>query len=116
MPMLTATDIADLLALANDAQPAHSLVLYRPSTGTTIAAQNVQVVYTAQRQERGTSTPGIDETRDDIAFYKAAPFDVKKGDQFEFDGHRGGVITAVFTDPVLGLIGASGSYDVARAG
>lgn len=113
MPMLTATDIADLLALATDAQPAHSLVLYRPATQTTIAAQNVQVVYPGTQPRIGGMI-GVDETRDDVAFYKAAPFDVKKGDQFEFDGHRGGVITAVFTDPVLGLIGASGSYDVSR--
>jgi hypothetical protein len=118
MPMLTASDVADLLDIATDAQADHSLILYRPhsdGSGTTIAAQDVQVVYTSGRQARAQIQPGVGETLDDVTFYRESPFNVRKGDQFELDGHRGGYITATSTDPVLGLISASGKYDVTRA-
>ena len=115
MPMLTAADVADLLSLAANAQPDHSLILNRPhsdGSATLIAAQDVQVVYSSLRQARASSMPGTVQTLDDVTFYRESPFNVRVGDQFQLDGHRGGFITAIDTDPVLGLISAAGRYDV----
>ena len=117
MSILTAADRADLLTLAAEAQPDHSLILrrYNPNTDDfdVLAAQDVQVVY-AQRQAREIGMVGVNETRDDVTFYREAPFDVEVDDRFSLDGHRGGRITSVTTDPVIGMIGADGTYETGR--
>ena len=116
MSLLTAADRADLLATFTEAQPDTTLTLYRPQNDgsyTTIPAQEVQVAYAA-RQPRTGGMVGVDETRADVTFYRESPFDVRVDDVFELDGHRGGRITGVHTDPVLGVIVAEGSYETGR--
>ena len=114
MPMLTAADVADLTAVAMDAQTDHNLVLRRyanDGTKTTLAAQAVQVSYESRRQPRDTSMPGTAGSLSGLTFYREAPFDVQVGDRFVLDGHTGGTIRRVYPDPVLGVIVAEADLD-----
>ena len=113
--MLSAADKRDLIAVFTEAQEDTSLVLYRlnDSTGAydPLPAQEVQVAYPA-RQARPGASQGAVATLADVSFYREAPFDVRVGDAFSLDGHKGGAITRVLTDPVLGVIQADGTVDV----
>lgn len=114
MPMLTGADVAALVDVAITAQNPTTLVIKRYNQNTnamdTLPAQNVQVVY-PRRQARPAGQPGVEEARADVTFYRAAPFDVYVGDNFDLDGHGGGEIRRVGTDPVLGLKFAEADFD-----
>jgi hypothetical protein len=118
MPMLTAADVADLLGIHTDAQPDTSLVLYRPDGSggyTELPAQGVQVSYTTRRQIQTGGIVGTEQALADVTFHRESPFDVRIGDEFFLDGHKGGKIRRVTTDPVLGVIMADGDIDVGVA-
>ncbi len=116
--MLTAADVAGLTAMFMDTQTDTALILYRYNDGSTlydtIAAQSVQVAYPA-RQARPGGVVGAEQTLADVAFYKESPFNVQVSDWFEIDGHKGGRITRVATDPITGIIVADGFYDQGTA-
>jgi hypothetical protein len=117
MAMLTAADVADLTAIAMDAQTDHSLVLARSDGAggyTSLPAQAVQVVYESRRQPANTAMPGVAQSLSGLTFLREAPFDVRVGDRFELDGHRGGTIRRVYPEPVLGVILAEGDMDTGR--
>jgi hypothetical protein len=116
MPMLTPADVAELTAVAMDAQTDHSLVLARSDGAggyTALPAQLVQVVYAARQPQPG-SLPGTAQTLSGLTFMREAPFDVRVGDRFELDGHRGGTIRRVYPEPVLGVILAEADMDTGR--
>ena len=114
--MLNTRDVAALVNVFTEAQEDSRLVLYRLNEGSgeyaPLAAQDVQVAYPSRRQVQATGTQGAVATMADVAFYREAPFDVRVGDAFSIDGHKGGTITRVMTDPVLGVIQADGMFDV----
>lgn len=113
MSILTAADITDLTALAAEAQPDHSLILYRDDgAGGTIAqaAQDVQIMYPA-RQARSGVGAGTVETLADVTFVRESPFNVQVGDWFELHGQKGGRIRRVTRDPALNLIYADGTFE-----
>ena len=102
--MLNARDVAALTSVHTEAQEDTSLVLYRLNEGSgayeALAAQEVQVVYPA-RQPRPGATQGATANLADVSFHRETPFDVRVGDAFALDGHKGGAIIRVTTDPVL---------------
>lgn len=117
MPMLDATDVADLRTVFTDAQTDYALVLYRYNNGSglwdELTAQNVQVALAA-RQAISSHMPGIQTLESPLTFYREAPFNVVVGDTFAYDGHKGGKVTRVFTEPVLGVIAAEATLDEGR--
>ena len=114
MSILTAADIADLAGLAAEAQPDHSLILYRSDGAggaNPLPAQDVQIMY-ADRRSRPAAGAAVNETMADITFLRESPFDVQVGDYFSLQNQHGGRIRRVTIDPVLGLIMADGTFDV----
>jgi hypothetical protein len=114
--MLTPADVGDLTAIFTDAQVDHQLTLYRyDSSGARqqIVVQGVQVAYPGRQPQSGAS-PGAQGTLSAVTFYREFQFDVLVGDTFKLDGHSGGRIDRVLTDPVLGVTIADGTLDTGR--
>lgn len=117
MPMLNAADVADLLDIFTDAQEPTSLTLYRYNQNSTqddAITYDVQVTYPGQQPRHG-GLIGTETTLAPVRFYREAPFDVYVGDMFNLDGHKGGTIRLVGTDPVLGVKFADGDFDAGTA-
>lgn len=118
MAILTAAEVADLRAEITDAQTDTMLTLYRYNQNTgqddAIGPYAVQVAYPDQMVRAG-GLAGTEQALARIRFYREPPFDARTGDMFTADGHPGGVIRRVSTDPVLGVIVAEGDYDVGTA-
>lgn len=118
MPMFSLDDQAQLLAVFTDAQTDTSLTLYRYNEGSgaydAIPAQGVQVAYAARQTQFG-GVQNVEASLAGLTFYREAPFDVRVGDTFSLDGHKGGTIRRVYTDPVLGVIAAEADLDIGTA-
>jgi hypothetical protein len=116
MPMLNTADVADLRAEFTDAQTDHSLVLRRPNddgTKTTLAPQLVQVAYAQGVRLLTGGLLGTSQSLSAMVFYREAPFNVRVGDKFSYEGHVG-TIRRVLPDPVLGVIAADAELDTGR--
>ena len=91
MPMLDATDVADLSDIFTTAQTPLSLVLYRYNDATALwdaqTAQSVQVAL-AGRQPNTSDVPGTATLQAPLTFYKDAPFNVTVGDTFAYEGRH----------------------------
>lgn len=114
--MLTAADVTDLRTEFVEAQEDFTLVLYRLNESTQaydpITAQDVQIAYPQRTRPQSGQSQGAVASMADVTFYRESPFDVLVGDTFGLDGHKGGTITRVTTDPVLGVIAADAVLDV----
>ena len=119
MSLLTTLDVALLGGLFVEAQPDTTVTFYRYNQTTgqddVIGPYEVQVAYITDRQTASGGQIGTEQALAGVRFYREAPFAVYPGDIFQIDGHKGGTIRRVGTDPVLGVKFAEGDYDVTVA-